>query len=349
MPLSMVHFITERCNARCGHCFLDDRDRAGAVKELSLDEIETLTRHMGRGLRHVSLTGGEPFLREDILGIARAYAVNAGVRYLTVPTNGAYTDRVARFIDGLIASGVRSRVRIAVSLDDLEDGHDRNRGVPGLFRKAMQTYACIEAYRHPRITPAVAITVTPGNYATVAALYRELRGRVKNFSAVLMREQGRIDRMEKKSEVLDAYMELCRLIAAGSAAERGGGIGRRLTGAFIRARMQVLPGLLSRVYLGGGSVPSCPSGTRFGVIRAGGDVHPCEPLGGRAFGNLRDYAMEFSRLWRGDRAGSCRKTMRNARCACTYECAWSVNKSAIIRVGARMLKNVLVPREAVSS
>src|SRR3989338_5284971 len=73
-PIQLVHFVNTECNLRCSHCFVFGEDvRYRTKNQLSLDEIEKITRGLGRKMRHVSLTGGEPILREDLSEIARMY------------------------------------------------------------------------------------------------------------------------------------------------------------------------------------------------------------------------------------------------------------------------------------
>ena len=42
-PISLVHFLTNRCNARCSFCFIDFDNPETFKNELTLDEIEKLT------------------------------------------------------------------------------------------------------------------------------------------------------------------------------------------------------------------------------------------------------------------------------------------------------------------
>ena len=57
-PISLVHFITNRCNARCSFCFIDFDDPKTFQGELTLEEIDKLTKNLGNSLLNVNLTGG---------------------------------------------------------------------------------------------------------------------------------------------------------------------------------------------------------------------------------------------------------------------------------------------------
>ncbi len=69
-PVSLIHFITNRCNARCSFCFIDFDDPNTLKGELTLEEIDKLTKTLGDSLLNINFTGGEPFTRKDITVIA---------------------------------------------------------------------------------------------------------------------------------------------------------------------------------------------------------------------------------------------------------------------------------------
>ena len=72
-PISLVHFVTNRCNARCSFCFIDFDDPKTFKGELTIQEIDKLTKTLGSSLLNVNLTGGEPFARKDLNDIAKPY------------------------------------------------------------------------------------------------------------------------------------------------------------------------------------------------------------------------------------------------------------------------------------
>ena len=69
-PVSLIQFVTERCNARCPHCFVDLKTQEN---ELSLEQIEKISKTTGSALRNIALTGGEPFIRDDLFEIANIW------------------------------------------------------------------------------------------------------------------------------------------------------------------------------------------------------------------------------------------------------------------------------------
>ena len=83
-PVSIVHFLTNRCNARCSFCFIDFDNKDTFKGELTLNEIERLTKTYGKSLLNVNFTGGEPFARKDITDIAKKLLISAGTVHVRV-------------------------------------------------------------------------------------------------------------------------------------------------------------------------------------------------------------------------------------------------------------------------
>lgn len=124
-PVHVVWELTLACDLKCQHC----GSRAGKrrAEELSTAECLRLIRELrDLGTRHITLIGGEAYLRSDWLEIIRAIrgegidcTLQSGARNLTP----------AR-LDAAVAAGLQG---IGVSLDGLAPLHDRLRGVPGSF------------------------------------------------------------------------------------------------------------------------------------------------------------------------------------------------------------------------
>ena len=73
VPLCAMLCVTERCPMACAHCYQNERSRTARAAELSLAEIEDLLDQLAAfGVFRLSITGGEPTLRRDLLEIVEA-------------------------------------------------------------------------------------------------------------------------------------------------------------------------------------------------------------------------------------------------------------------------------------
>lgn len=129
IPVHVVWELTLACDLKCAHC----GSRAGKRRpnQLSTTEcLQVVDQLAALGTREISLIGGEAYLRPDWLEIVEAITGH-GI-YCALQT-GARNLSEAR-IEGAVEAGLKG---VGVSLDGLEALHDRLRGVPGSFRRAV--------------------------------------------------------------------------------------------------------------------------------------------------------------------------------------------------------------------
>ena len=328
-PISLIHFVTNKCNARCKHCFIDF-DHPDAFKgELTLEEINKLTRSFGRSLLNVNLTGGEPFLRKDFFEIARLYFQNAGVRSIYITTNGMFTKLTKDFLDKFIASGINGKVILSFSIDNFEGGHDENRRVKGLYKNTLQTYNLVKSYNKPNIIANISITVTDHNCDKVIELYHYLKNEkgVDAFTAIAMREEGVIKKIDPavKKKIHEAYVKLTSLIKEDILDNKTEGYKKEgIQGTLLNSKNMIMYKNIVDSYMQPKYISHCPAGALFGVIWANGMVYPCEILN-KPLGNLRDYNMNFIELWKNEQTKNVKKFIKDTNCNCTFECAWAIN------------------------
>lgn len=116
-PLNYLRLaVTDRCNLRCFYCMPEEGIRYVARKELlSFEEIERLVRLLAAmGISKVRITGGEPFVRTDLMKLLRTIVAVPGVEQVHLTTNGVLT---APYVPELKALGIRS---VNLSLDTLD-------------------------------------------------------------------------------------------------------------------------------------------------------------------------------------------------------------------------------------
>jgi len=134
-PLTRLSIdLTYTCNLHCQHC-RQGQSRETPRKELTFEEVcRTINEAAELGVFRLTLSGGEPTLREDFLDIA-LYALHSRVGRVFVSTNGLnfpknYLDRLLPF---------RDRLSFKISVDGPPLYHDAFRGRQGAFFLTEQT------------------------------------------------------------------------------------------------------------------------------------------------------------------------------------------------------------------
>lgn len=155
----MLWDCSRRCNLHFAHC--------GAAKETYTVELTTgeirraLDEMAATKVRMFAATGGEPLLREDLLEVL-AYARTRGLK-TGIATNGFLLDETAA--DRIREAGVYS---VQISLDGTEPTHNRIRGNPRSFTKAVRAIEHLLRRRVPVLSAAT--TVTPQNLGELDAM-----------------------------------------------------------------------------------------------------------------------------------------------------------------------------------
>jgi MoaA/NifB/PqqE/SkfB family radical SAM enzyme len=151
LPSGVVYEATMRCNLKCEFCYVGDLLNVEGEWREELP-IETLRRAFPdqAGLQ-VSLTGGEIFMRKDILGVMEAFRDKGYVcGYLT--TNGTIISQErADALADLAAQGFLRH--ISVSIDGPGELHDRARGVKGTFERTAAGLRRLQAAARARSAP----------------------------------------------------------------------------------------------------------------------------------------------------------------------------------------------------
>ncbi|CUA94460.1 GTP 3',8-cyclase MoaA [Pannonibacter indicus] len=110
--------VTDRCDFRCVYCMAEDMTFLPKREVLSLEELDRLcSAFIGKGVRRLRLTGGEPLVRKGIMGLIRSlsrHLQSGALDELTLTTNGS---QLARYAAELADAGVR---RLNVSVDTLD-------------------------------------------------------------------------------------------------------------------------------------------------------------------------------------------------------------------------------------
>jgi len=115
--------VTDRCDLRCRYCMAEEMQFLAPGRLMAIEEIaEIADAFIGRGVRRIRLTGGEPLVRRGVTDLARRIGrrLGDGLDELTLTTNGT---RLAAEAEALAAAGMK---RINVSLDSRDPARFRH-------------------------------------------------------------------------------------------------------------------------------------------------------------------------------------------------------------------------------
>ncbi|NIM89673.1 MAG: SynChlorMet cassette radical SAM/SPASM protein ScmF [Candidatus Aminicenantes bacterium] len=205
-PLNYIYFyLTEGCNLRCRHCWIEPKfqNKDHVYPSLDLNLFRSIIEQAKRlGLSGVKLTGGEPLLHPQIHQILELVRME-NLR-LTVETNGV---SCTRELSEKMA--VCQNAFISVSLDGATaETHEWVRGVPGCFEDAL---AGIRNLVKAGFRPQIIMTIMRHNKEEIESLVHlaESLG-VGSVKLNILQPTARGERMHERGEAL-SIEELVRL------------------------------------------------------------------------------------------------------------------------------------------
>jgi len=264
-PFNCLVQVTNRCNLRCSFCDFWPNP-APPRDELTVAEYRDLAAQMAElGCFLVSIEGGEPFLRQDLPDIVRAFSA---AHIPALFTSGWYVTP-----DNARALWDAGLVHVSVSIDFARpEDHDAKRGRPGTTERA---WRAVEILRD---------TAPRGGHQV-------------NVMSVLMDSNWRdMEALFQASARCGVGHQVTLLSTNGTRRGRGGDalppprMSEHMTSLFDRYRhVRFFRDYFERLdaFLGGGPMPTCRAGLQSFNVDHVGNVASCIERIGQPIGNLR--------------------------------------------------------------
>jgi MoaA/NifB/PqqE/SkfB family radical SAM enzyme len=324
-PIQLTFFVTRKCNARCPWCFyLKNRAAAADGELLSLAEIRRVSGSLGR-LLWVAFSGGEVFLRDDLVDISAIFHDRNRPRIILIPTNGLLPEVITERTERILQRCPKSVIVVKVSLDGLNGDHDALRRSPGAFEKALETYRSLGRLRgrYPNLELGINTVFLSENQDRmveiidfVAALDTRGTHTISMIRGDLLEERYKSVDVGKYHRAAD---RLERNLKDGVASIHN------FAGARLKAAQDILQRrLIHRTLLADRRLVPCYAGTLNLVLTETGETYPCEVLGG-SLGNVRAHGYDVGQLLRSAPAREILGPIADGACHCTHECNFIMN------------------------
>ena len=284
--------VTYRCNAKCTMC---NRYKAPSKpeEEISIETIRKLPK-----MYFTNITGGEPFIREDLPDIVRELYKKSD--RIVISTNGFFTDRIIKLCEEFPNVGIR------ISIEGLEETNNKIRGLDDGYNKGYSTLKKLVEMKHPDV--GFGMTVQDANAKDLVALYEKSNELNMEFATASLHNSFYF--VESKNIIKDRLMvakefeKLINELLKSNSPKK-----------WFRAYFN--HGLINYIF-GQKRLLPCDMAFDTFFIDPYGDVMPCNGTKDKeVMGNLNTQSWE--ELWNSEKANNVRKTVRN----CDRQC-WMI-------------------------
>ena len=319
IPSHITFFITGRCNLRCKMCFYwQNIDNADIRKELTIEEIKKISKNFNRVI-WLSITGGEPFLRNDVYEIVECFYKNNNVKNVSIYTNGFFPQRVIETVKRIMDNLKDCFLTINISIDGPKELHDEIRGIKGSFERCIITLKLLEELRkeYKKLCIGIIYTMNSLNEDYVEETFNTLKSKVyfDSFYVNFTRGNPRDPSTKNFSilKYLNAHKFLKKMIECGVINQNGYPFS---SFKFVASNI-LTPKYLVKI-VSGNKVPfKTKAGKLSVVIGEYGDVWASESIS-ESLGNLRDFDYNIKLLLRSRKAINIIKKIDNNSIA--HEC-----------------------------
>jgi len=176
--------VTDRCNLRCTYCMPEQMQFLQRRELLTNEEILSLLQPLAAaGINKLRITGGEPFLRKDLMPLLER--LKAFIPEISITTNGVLTQS---YIPQLKALGIR---KINLSLDTLQRNRFQEITRRDQFPTVMQTlYSLLEHDMQVKLNVVIMGGVNTDELTTFAALTKQTPVSVRFIEEMPFNGQG---------------------------------------------------------------------------------------------------------------------------------------------------------------
>jgi MoaA/NifB/PqqE/SkfB family radical SAM enzyme len=342
LPINYTLSPSPRCNSKCITCniWMKRED------ELTIDEWEKVFQSLGHSPFWFTVSGGEPFMFQDIVELCALLYKYCKPGIINIPTNSLMHRIIPKKVEAICRNAPESQVIINLSLDGVGEVHDYIRGIPGNFEKFEANFAALRELSRslPNLNLGIHSVLSNYNIDHAGRLFDYAFSRKPDSYITEIAEQRvELDTVglpitppvDKYSFVIDQLIERLK-------AQRFQGVSK-ITEAFRVEYYQ----LVKRILREQTQVIPCFAGWASCQIYANGEVWPC-CIRADSMANLRDVNYDFRRVWFSEEAERIRTSIRNKECHCPLANAsytnLLMNPRTLAKVGATVAVSTLTER-----
>ena len=322
-PLMIANIsVTSKCNIFCKSCNIGRdfvQDPKIAENDLTIDEIERFfssNRNFLDKVGWIQLTGGEPFLRQDLVQIMDIIKRFLPDCRLWVPTNGSVPTRIIAQVEKCLKVG--NLEGVSVSLHGKEAYHDEFTGVKGTYNKALATVRGLIDLRKnfPQLRISLSFTLFQGNYRELLDIFDlskqldvDFTFRSANYSGLYYKHKeadfrSNIYTVEIEREI-EALIEKM-------------GLNKKWGDLRLLARLYYFKGIIRFLREPHRRILPCLAGASSCFIDSEGNVYPCLFVD-KKIGNIRKQTL--AEMWDLLEVKNLQKAIRKGKCPnCWVEC-----------------------------
>lgn len=302
-PVHLILHVTDRCELRCQTCFNKKTNNI----DLHIEDIKKLSKYIDNPL-WLEISGGEPFLRKDLLEICALFNTNL----ISISTNGQNPKGIFRTVANIRKKLEKSIVlNIAVSIDGFQKTNDYIRG-KNSFSNALKTLNLLK--KIPNIKVKVNTVLCKQNYKEILEFMKFIQTLRPDFHSIILlrgKPKNPVFKLPSLKELTSIKEDMFKIWA-----EYNYGISNPIQKRILQNYQRLSFETSLKIIGKKEQIPKCLAGIKHLVIKPGGNVSFCEMLNN--IGNIKYNPI--NEILKSKKASVQRKKIKTGKCFCYHNC-----------------------------
>ncbi len=308
LPMNYTVSLTYKCNSRCKTCNIYKKKS----EELQVSDYEKIFKKLGKRPYWITLSGGEPFLRNDLVDICKVIYDNSKPAIINIPSNGILTNKIVANVKAITEHCKKSQIIINLSVDGIDEQHNKIRGVQDNYNKVMNTFKQLKKMKKTNLAIGFHTVISRYNVDDFAGIANKLMQiNPDSYITEIAEERVELDTMFSgitPSEI--SYRSAADFLIHRIKNQKFKGV-NKITQAFRIEYYQLVKKVLRQKR----QIIPCYAGITSAQIAPNGDVWVC-CIKAKSFGNLRENNYNFKKIWFSKSIKNERKAIKNKTCYC---------------------------------
>ena len=314
LPYSLAILVTNKCNSKCKTCGIW---KLKNNEELTLEELQKTLKSMGKNIPWFTITGGEPFLRKDLVDIIETICNYNSPLVINIATNGTVYNMCGTLNKILAESNSSIKFVINFSIDEIGKKYNCVRGIDA-YDKVIDNYNKIKRLKkkYSNLSIGINITISRFNINRSVFIYQFISKNLQPDSVIVEPATIRKAFYNKKMKFETKRKDIINILNYLIGKEK-----KELNK--IKGFIKIIKLFRYEYYLiiletlkYKKRIIKCFAGTNFAEILPSGDIITCG-LTKEILANVKDYNFNFKKAWYSKEAKIVRKKVKNNNCFCT--------------------------------
>ena len=310
MPMNYTVSLLFECNSKCSTCNVWKK----TSDRLTAEQYKKIFKKIGHSPYWITFSGGEPFIRKDIVEVVTTIYNVSKPKIINIPSNGILSTKIVEDVKKIATHCKKSNIVINLSVDGIGEEHDKIRGVPGNYQKVMKSYAYLQELKKdcPNLSIGIHTVISNFNvynFSNIARTLLELNP--DSYITEIAEERVELDNFNTDiTPSMIKYKSAIDFLIHRIKNSDFTGL-QRVTMAF---RLEYYT-LVKEILRDEKQVIPCYSGIASCQIAPNGDVWSC-CIKAESFGNIIENNYNFKKIWFSDKMKKERESINNMECHC---------------------------------